>query len=66
LIALVDTNVFLDVIREEGEFLRSSEEFLRRVQSKEIMGLASCVVLMEIKWALYEKRSMQKRTRRFL
>jgi len=40
LITLVDTNIFLNVIREEEEFLRTSEEFLRKVQSKEITGLA--------------------------
>ena len=60
MIALVDTNIFLNVIREEKEFLRTSEEFLRKVQSKEITGLASCVALMEIKWALFERKECAK------
>jgi len=60
LITLIDTNVFLNVIREEGEFLRASEEFLRKVQSKEITGLASCMALMETKWALFERKEYAK------
>jgi len=60
LIVLVDTNVFLNVIREEKEFLNTSEEFLRKVQSKEIIGIASCMVLMEIKWALHERKEYAK------
>lgn len=60
MIALVDTNVFLSVIREEKEFLATSEEFLRKVQSREITGLASCVALIEIKWALFERKESGK------
>ena len=51
------------MIREEKEFLRASEEFLRKVQSKEVTGLASCVALMEIKWALYERKEYAKADR---
>jgi predicted nucleic acid-binding protein len=57
---VVDTNIFLNVAREEQEFLRGSEELLRRIARKEIEGLASCVALMEIKWALYERGELAK------
>jgi predicted nucleic acid-binding protein len=57
---VVDTNVFLNVAREEQEFLRGSEELLRRIARREIEGLASCVALMEIKWALYERGELAK------
>ncbi len=57
---LVDTNVFLNVAREEHEFLRGSEELLRRIARREIEGLASCVALMEIKWALHERGELRK------
>jgi len=60
LIVLIDTNIFLNVIREESEFVEASEELLRKIQSKEIIGLASCMALMEIKWALYEKKEYGK------
>ena len=60
MITLIDTNVFLNVIREEEQFLAASEELLRQVQSKGIVGLASCMVLMEIKWALFEKKEYAK------
>jgi len=60
LIVLVDTNVFLNVIREEKEFLRTSEEFLRKLQSGQITGIASCVALMETKWILFEKKEYAK------
>jgi predicted nucleic acid-binding protein len=60
LIILIDTNIFLNVIREEKGFLESSEELLRKVQSREITGLASCVVLMEVKWALFERKEYAK------
>jgi predicted nucleic acid-binding protein len=48
------------VVREEKGFVQASEEFLRKVQSREIVGLASCVVLMETKWALFEKKEYAK------
>jgi len=57
---VVDTNVFLNVAREEQEFLHGSEELLRRIARREIEGLASCVALMEIKWALYERGELTK------
>jgi len=60
LIVLIDTNIFLNVIREEKGFHRSSEELLRKVQSREITGLASCVALMEVKWALFERKEYAK------
>ena len=60
MIVLVDTNVFLNVIREEKEFLRTSEEFLRKLQSGQITGIASCVALMETKWILFEKKEYAK------
>jgi len=60
LITLIDTNVFLNVIREEEQFLEASEELLRKAQSREIIGLSSCMVLMEIKWALFEKKEYAK------
>lgn len=60
MITLIDTNVFLNVIREEEQFLEASEELLRKAQSREIIGLSSCMVLMEIKWALFEKKEYAK------
>ena len=60
---LVDTNIFLNIAREEREFLDSSEELLKRVRRGKIEGLASCVMLMEIKWALYEKGEPAKADR---
>lgn len=60
MIVLIDTNIFLNVIREEKGFHRSSEELLRKVQSREITGLASCVALMEVKWALFERKEYAK------
>lgn len=57
---LVDTNIFLNIAREEKEFLDGSEELLKRITRGKIEGLASCVVLMEIKWALYEKGELAK------
>jgi len=60
LIVLIDTNIFLNVIREEKGFHKSSEELLRKVQSREITGLASCVALMEVKWALFERKEYAK------
>ncbi|MBS7622692.1 PIN domain-containing protein [Candidatus Bathyarchaeota archaeon] len=57
---LVDTNIFLNVAREEREFLDGSEELLKRIRREEIEGLASCIVLIEIKWALYEKGEFAK------
>lgn len=60
MIVLIDTNIFLNVVREEKRFAEASEEFLRKVQSNEIAGLASCVALMETKWALFEKKEYAK------
>jgi len=60
---LVDTNIFLNIAREEREFLDSSEELLKRARRGKIEGLASCVMLMEIKWALYEKGELAKADR---
>jgi len=57
---LVDTNIFLNIAREEKEFLDGSEELLKRIRREKIEGLASCVMLMEIKWALYEKGELAK------
>ena len=60
MIVLVDTNIFLNVVREEKQFAKASEEFLKKVQSNEITGLASCVALMATKWALFEKKEYAK------
>jgi len=57
---VVDTNVFLNVARDEQEFFRGSEELLRKIERREIEGLTSCVALMEIKWALHEKGELAK------
>jgi len=60
---LVDTNIFLNVTREERKFLRGSEELLRRIARKEIEGLVSSIALMEIKWALYERGELARADR---
>jgi len=57
---LVDTNVFLNVAREERQFMQGSQDLLVKIAREEISGLASCAVLMEIKWALHEKGEMAK------
>jgi len=56
----IDTNIFLNVAREEERFLKGSEELLRKIRVGRIDGLASCAVLMETKWALYEKKEYAK------
>lgn len=56
MLVAIDTNIFLNVAREEKGFLKGSEELLRKIRMGRIDGLASCVVLMETKWALYEKK----------
>ncbi|MEM3595193.1 MAG: PIN domain-containing protein, partial [Candidatus Bathyarchaeia archaeon] len=48
------------IAREEKEFLDSSEKLLKMVTYGKIEGLASCIALMEIKWALYEKGELGK------
>ena len=63
MIVIIDTNIFLNVVREEKEFVEASEQLLRKVQSKEITGLASCIALMEAKWALFEKKEYAKADR---
>ncbi len=60
MLVAIDTNVFLNVAREEKEFLKGSEGLLRKIRMGRIAGLASCTVLMEIKWALYEKKEYAK------
>lgn len=60
---LVDTNIFLNVARDEGEFAEGSEELLGRIQAGKIKGFSSCVVLMESKWALHEKKEYAKAER---
>lgn len=60
MLVAIDTNIFLNVAREEERFLKGSEELLRKIRMGRIDGLASCVVLMEIKWALYEKKEYAK------
>ena len=56
MIVVVDTNIFLNVLRDEKEFVKASEELLRKMQKREITGLTSSVALMEIKWVLSEKK----------
>ena len=60
MIVIIDTNIFLNVVREEKQFTEASEQLLRKVQSKEITGLASCIALIETKWALFEKKEYAK------
>jgi len=57
---VIDTNIFLNVIRDEKEFVTTSEELLRKIQNKEIMGFASSIVLIETKWVLSEKKEYTK------
>ena len=60
MLVAIDTNIFLNVAREEERLLKGSEELLRKIRMGRIDGLASCVALMEIKWALYEKKEYAK------
>jgi len=57
---LIDTNIFLNVIRAEPVFVDASEELLRVVHEGVFTGLASTVTLMETKWVLHEKREHGK------
>jgi predicted nucleic acid-binding protein len=57
---LLDTNIFLNVAREEQGFAAGSEKLLREVTEGKIEGLASSITLMEIKWALYDKAEIEK------
>jgi len=60
LIVVIDTNIFLNVIRDEKEFVATSEELLRKVHNKMIIGFASSIVLIETKWVLSEKKEYAK------
>lgn len=60
MIVLLDTNIFLNVIRDEKESAVASEKLLRKLQAKEIVGIASSIALMEIKWVLSEKKEYAK------
>lgn len=60
MIVLIDTNIFLNVIRSEPEFVDASEELLNMVHEGGLTGLAASVVLIETKWVLHEKREHGK------
>ena len=60
MILLIDTNVFLNVIRAEPGFVDASEELLNMIHGGRLTGLASSVALMETKWVLHEKREYGK------
>jgi len=55
-----DTNIFLNIAREEQRFSTGSERLLRKVTEGEVEGLASSITLMEIKWILYDKNELEK------
>jgi predicted nucleic acid-binding protein len=57
---VIDTNVFLNVIRAEPGLLEASEELLRRALRGEVTGLASSVALIEVRWVLHEKKEFGK------
>ncbi len=57
---LIDTNVFLNLIRAEPAFIDSSEKLLKLIHQGEFSGLAASVALMETKWVLHEKREYGK------
>jgi len=57
---LIDTNVFLNVIRGEPGLADASEELLNMVHRGMFTGLASSVAIMETKWVLHEKREYGK------
>lgn len=60
---LIDTNVFLNVIRAEPGLADASEELLNMVHRGVFTGLASSVAIMETKWVLHEKREYGKAER---
>jgi len=60
---LIDTNVFLNVIRGEPGLADASEELLNMVHRGVFTGLASSVAIMETKWVLHEKREYGKAAR---
>jgi predicted nucleic acid-binding protein len=60
---LIDTNVFLNVIRSEPGLADASEELLNMVHRGVFTGLASSVAIMETKWVLHEKREYGKAAR---
>jgi len=57
---LIDTNVFLNIIRAEPAFVDSSEELLNMVHDGKLTGVAASVALMEVRWVLHEKREHGK------
>jgi predicted nucleic acid-binding protein len=63
LILLIDTNVFLNVIRAEPGLADASEELLSMVHRGVFTGLAASVVIMETKWVLHERREYGKAER---
>lgn len=57
---LIDTNVFLNVIRAEPAFVDASEKLLNMIHEGKFNGLASSVALIETKWILHAKREYGK------
>jgi len=57
---LIDTNIFLNLIRKEAAFIESSEELLKKVYEGELKGLAASIIFMEIRWVFHEKREYGK------
>ncbi len=60
MLAVVGTDIFLNVAREEGELFKASESLLRELESGRIKGLSSALALAEAKLAFYEKGEYAK------
>ena len=63
MILLIDTNVFLNVIRAEPGLADTSEKLLSMVHRGVFTGLAASVAIMETKWVLHERREYGKAER---
>lgn len=60
LLAILGTDVFLSVARQEAEFYKASENLLRSIHSGRIKGATPATVLAEAKIALYERGEVAK------
>lgn len=60
MLAVVGTDIFLNVAREEGELFKASESLLKEIQAGRIKGLTSALSLAEAKLVFYEKGEYAK------
>jgi|SRR3989344_4232481 len=57
----VDTNIFLNVLREEGKLTKGSVEFFELVEGKKIDIVVSVITLTELFRGVFKLQSTEKR-----